>query len=114
MLPTSRPMPSAGRIVSNVSLPLMPTTPTVRPARTSTLTSMLMKRPKKALRSPRVQNGTAVGGPNAGMAMAQAPMVAGTGRVSSAASRAPEEPTQPKMPPWAAIIRSPISWNSGK
>ena len=38
----------------------------------------------------------------------------GDGSSSSAESRSAEGPTQPKMPPCAAIIRSPTSWNSGK
>src|SRR4051794_14875838 len=38
----------------------MCTTPMHRPASTSTLTSMLMPSPKKALRSPRVQRGMAM------------------------------------------------------
>src|SRR3954471_20004971 len=38
----------------------MCTTPMQSPASTRTLTSMLIPRPKKALRSPRVQNGTAM------------------------------------------------------
>src|ERR1700730_828560 len=32
----------------------------------------------------------------------------------SAAKTASDRPTQPKMPPCALIMRSPISWNSGK
>ena len=35
-------------------------------------------------------------------------------RWRSAASSAAESATQPKMPPWAAIMSSPTRWNSGK
>src|SRR5260221_6438657 len=33
---------------------------------------------------------------------------------SSAASQSAEAAVQPKMPPWAVIMASPASWNSGK
>ncbi len=51
-------MPSAGRIVPLTSPAGMFTTKMHSPASTMTLTSMLMKNPKKAFRSPRVQIGT--------------------------------------------------------
>ena len=95
------------------------TTPIDSPVRTRTLTSMLMKKPEVALRSPRLQNGTWNGAaPAAGGAadIGQAPwVVVSTGRSApSAVRRWSEVVTQPKIPPCAAIIRRPTSWNSGK
>ena len=118
-------MPSAGSTVPSTSPAGTLTTKIISEVSVSTLTRMLKPRPKKALVSPRVHHGrvsggaaSATGGSAEGSVTSvdmtrssQAAVVASCG---SAGSTAAESATQPKMPPWAAIISRPTRWNSGK
>ncbi len=83
-----------------------------RPVSTSMLTRMLVPKPKKAFQSPGVHK---AGWPREAavsvMAMLVSPLWSGC---QSAAVTASVVVTEPKMPPWAAIIFRPTAWNSSK
>ena len=82
-----------------------------RPVSTSTLTSTLKPRPKKALVSPRTHQGSF----ERGLGSVGASVTAQTSwRDEGATGTLADGATQPKMPPWAAIISRPTRWNSGK
>ncbi len=115
MFPATRAMPSAGRIVPNTSPSGRFTTARQSPVRVSTLTRTLTPKPKNALVSPRTQYGS-----GATVGVVEAMTTPGqeegcnTGVAGSAARTCAESATQPKMPPWAAIMSRPTRWNSGK
>jgi len=128
MLPASIAMPSAGSTVPSTSRDGIWTTKISSEVSVRTLTRMLNPRPKKAFVSPFVHQGSFRGGVSEGLSSGRAdrglsrlmrgswrragqPARAGTER---AESRADESATQPKIPPWAAIMSSPTRWNSGK
>ena len=87
------------------------------PVSMSRLTRMLVPKPKNAFQSPGTQSfGLLVLGQRRCRRDVITPLLRfaiSTG-LQIAAITSGLVPTQPKMPPWALIIFSPISWNSGK
>ena len=80
-----------------------------------------MPKPNRAFQSPGVQSfGEVVVALAVVVAISpscpgfSAPDHAACSRPESAASTSVVVETQPKIPPWAAIMRRPTSWNSGK
>ena len=101
--------PSAGRMRPNTSASGIFSTKRKSPVSTSTLTRMLVPKPNNAFQSPGTQNLGLLS------MVALIPMFLVPMRYCfSAAITSSLFPTQPKIPPWALIIFSPISWNSGK
>ncbi len=111
--------PVAGRMRPKTSESGIFSTKRSSPVKVSTLTRILVPKPKKAFQSP----GTQIFGFAAMVATVvviapsfRNPDLDAVRRYPSlSASISGLEPlTQPKMPPCALIMRRPISWNSGK
>ena len=83
------------------------------PVSTSTLTRMLVPKPKKAFQSPGVQI-RARSGPAVVVSAMSCSLSSRRPRGVERGDQAALSLTQPKMPPWASIISRAMRWNSGK